>query len=101
MRAYATAVGRPVEGGYQFVTTSGTSARTTNAVGDQIYKVMLECSEACHIAFGGAGVVATTSDPRIPADTLILFPIRPGERVAAIQISGGSGGTLHVSELDD
>lgn len=95
MRNHATLF-RPVDGGYQAVTTSGTSAATSNAVGDQTYQVALFCDQDVHVRFGKTPT-ATTSDLFLPASTMVFFPIAPGEKVAGIQSS--AAGTLHVSEL--
>lgn len=98
MRKTGAVTGYPVTGGYQAVTTSAASARTASAVGGQTYWVVLFCDQDCHIAFGGATVVATTADFFLPASTNVMLAIRPGQSVAAIQSS--AGGTLRVSELD-
>lgn len=97
MRANATAIGFPLKGGHQSVTVSGTSAATSNAIGSQTNRVVLYSSTDCHIAFG-ASPTATTADFFLPASTMVMFPIRGGSKVAAIQAS--AGGTLHVSEVD-
>ncbi len=89
---------RPLTGGHQSVTTSGTSARTTSGVGDQTRAVLLTCNEACHYAFGSSSVTATTNDTYLPANAEHYVRIAPSQYVAAIQDS--AGGTLHVSELD-
>ena len=95
MRNHATLF-RPLDGGYQSVTTSGTSAATSNAVGAQTYQVALYCDQDVHIVFGKSPT-ATTSDFFLPASTMVFFPIAPGEKVAAIQSS--AAGTLSVSEM--
>ena len=95
MRNHATLF-RPVDSGYQAVSTSGTSAATTNAVGAQTYQVALFCDQDVHIKFGQSPT-ATTSDFFLPASTMVFFPIAPGEKVAGIQSS--AAGTLRVSEL--
>lgn len=97
-RSHATAVGRPVNGGYQSVSFTGSAAATANAVGGQIRSVVLYATEDCHIRFGQGSPAATATDCFLPKDTYALFPIQGGEKVSAIQNT--TAGTLHVSELD-
>lgn len=80
----------------QKVTTSGTSAATSNAIGNGIYVVRLVCTEECYIAIG-ASPTATANDFLLPADTVEYFGIRGGQKVAALQVS--TGGTLFVTEM--
>lgn len=96
-RSHATAIGRPVDTKYQSVSFTASSARTTNGVSDQVYAVMLYTDQDCHIRFGNGTPAAVTTDCFLPKETPIMFPIRPGEKVAAIRNS--ADGTLHVSEL--
>lgn len=97
-RSHATAVGRPMDGLYQSVSFTATSARTTNAVSAQTYAVMLYADQDCHIRFGNGSPTAVTTDCFLPKESAVLFPIAPGEKIAAIRNS--ADGTLHVSELD-
>lgn len=80
----------------QTVTTSGTSAATSNAfaAGTQVIRVV--CTEACHIKLAGTPT-ATTSDPLLPANTVEYFVAAPGEKLAAIQVD--TAGTLRVTEM--
>lgn len=82
----------------QEITTSGTSARTTNALGDQTHVVRLCATAACRYAIGlPASVVATATDAYLPANVVEFVQVRPGEKVAAIQESGA--GKLSVVEM--
>lgn len=89
----------PVRGGCQSITTSGTSARTSSALGDQSRKVLIAATEGAHYVFGGSGAVATSADTYIPGGGEHFVRIRPGSHVAAIQAS--TAGTVYVSEMDD
>ena len=80
----------------QKVTTSGTSAATSNAVGSQIRVVRLKATEDMHIAFG-TSPTATTSDPLLSAGETEYVDISPSLKVAAIQAS--TAGTLYVTEV--
>lgn len=95
MRNHATLF-RPLDAGYQTVSTSTTSAATTNGVGAQTYQVAIFADVATHIRFGKSPTALAT-DFLLPATTLVFFPIAPGEKVAAILDSGT--GSLYVSEM--
>lgn len=86
----------PIDGGGQSVAYTGTAGAISNAVGSQTYAVLLVATTDCYIVFGKTPT-ATTADTMIPANTALVFRIRPGEKVSAVQVS--SGGTLYVSEL--
>lgn len=87
----------PIVGGHQSV-SYGASQRTASGVGDQTRLVLISTTTAAHYAFGGSGVVATTSDTYIPAEGEHLVRIAPGQYVAFIQES--AAGVGHVSEMD-
>ncbi len=74
-----------------------TTATIDNAVGAGTQKVRVVVTAAAYIKIGKAPITATTSDPYMPADSPEYFTIRPGESVAAVQVS--SGGNLHVTEV--
>lgn len=97
-RAYATAIAYPSNGNHQAVSFTASSARTAAGMGDQCRLVSLVSTADCHIAFGPSNVDATTNDFFLLANTMVMFPIRPGEFVAAIRSS--ADGILHVSEMD-
>ena len=84
-----------MDGTAQTITTSGTSAATTNAVGSQTYAVRLHTTEDCFITCG-ASPTATTSHTFLAADTTEYFRISPGEKIAAIQST--TAGTVYVME---
>jgi hypothetical protein len=74
-----------------------TSAEIDNAIGTGVNKVRVVVTTAAYIKVGKTPVTATTSDVYMPADSPEYFTIRPGEKVAAVQVS--SGGNLHVTEI--
>lgn len=74
-----------------------TSAEIDNAIGTGVNKVRVVVTTAAYIKIGKTPVTATTSDVYMPADSPEYFTIRPGEKVAAVQVS--SGGNLHVTEI--
>ena len=94
MRAFATAIGRPKPGEHQSVAFTGT-ATTSATMSAQTYFVALYATEDCHITLDGT---ATTSDFFLPKETLVMFPVRPGETFSVIQAT--TGGNLHISEMD-
>lgn len=95
-----SAIGYPVDGGYQAVTFTASAARTAAAAaGAQMQRIVLEATENCHIAFGGSAVDATTSDFYLSsAAGPVMFVIKPGQYVSAIRST--ADGTLHVSQVD-
>lgn len=86
----------PKDDGYQAVSFTASSARTSAGVGEQTRQVVLYADQDCHIAYGDSAVTATTSDFFLPASVVMFLQIRPGQYVAAIRSS--ADGTLHVSE---
>lgn len=94
-----SAIGYPVDGGYQSVAFTDSAVRTSAGVGSQTHRVVLEATENCHIVFGGSAVDATTSDFYLSSTAgPVMFVIRPGQYVSAIRDT--ASGTLHVSEMD-
>lgn len=83
-------------GATQTVTTSGTSAASSNGFGSSTFFVRVVCTEDCHIVFG-ASPTATTSDLFLPANTVEYFTVTSGQKIAAIQNS--AGGSLYVTEM--
>jgi hypothetical protein len=73
-----------------------TTAAIDNAIGAGTWKVRVVVTAAAYIKIG-VSPTATTSDVYMPADSPEYFSIRPGEKVAAVQVSGG--GNLHVTEV--
>ena len=80
----------------QSVAYTASSAATTNAVGSQIYAVRLVSTSDSHYALGESPT-ATTSDPYLPADTIEIISIKPGQKVAFIRNT--ADGTAYVTEL--
>jgi hypothetical protein len=74
-----------------------TSAEIDNAVGAGTNKVRVVVTSAAYIKIGKTPLTATTADVYMPADSPEYFTIRPGEKVAAVQVA--SGGNLHVTEV--
>ena len=87
----------PVNGGTQKLSFTGSSGATTSAVGDQTRRVSLYATQDCYINFDGTPT-ATTADFFLPGSMQIMLAIRPGQKVAALQVS--NAGDLYVSELD-
>ncbi|MGB1650978.1 MAG: hypothetical protein ACPHEP_08120 [Acidimicrobiales bacterium] len=84
-------------GATQTITTSGTSAATSNGVGAQVSDVLITASQDCYIAFGAAPTATATNGVFLLKDWPTYFSIHGGEKVAALQVS--TGGTVYVSEL--
>ena len=84
-------------GATQSITTSGTSAATSNAVGAQVNDVLITATEDAFIVFGAAPVATATNGIFITKNYPHYFAIHGGEKVAAIQAT--TGGTVYVSEL--
>lgn len=82
----------------QNVAFTGTSARTTNAIGNFIQVVRLVATQACYVRVGNSTVAATTADFLLPANTVDYIIVDPGSFIAAIQVS--AGGTLSVTECN-
>ena len=72
------------------------SSAATSAVGAQTYYVRLITNVACWVTIGKSPT-ATNTDIYLPAATIEIFKIKPGEKVAAIEDTGG--GNLNVTEL--
>lgn len=78
----------------QVVAYTGTAGTIANAVGAHTHKVRVVCTTIAFISFTGT---ATTGDMYVNANDPEVFTIKPGQKVSAIQLSGG--GNLHVTEL--
>lgn len=86
----------PVQGGGQTLAVSGTSAQSA-VVGNQIEYVQITPTEDMYVEFGG-NPTATASSMFISGDGLArIYKIRPGFKVAALQVS--AAGTLYIHEL--
>jgi|TARA_R100001463_G_scaffold45906_1_gene94427 hypothetical protein len=77
----------------QKVTSSGSSAATTDGMLAHTQFIRIVASADCHVAFGGSPT-ATASGMFLPAKDIEIIKIRPGEKVAVI----GSV-DLYVTEL--
>ena len=84
-------------GATQTITSSGSSAATSNAVGAQTYEVSLVASQDVYLTFAVAPTTTATNGVFHKKDWPTTYRIAPGEKVAALQVS--SGGTVYVSEL--
>jgi len=71
------------------------TAAIDNVISPGVYKVRVVVTSAAYIKIGPSPT-ATTSDVYMPADSPEYFTVRPGEKVAAVQVS--AGGNLHVTE---
>jgi hypothetical protein len=81
----------------QNITTSGTSAQTSSAISDQVYTVTITATANAYITFGISPTATSANGFFLLKDWPTDFSIRPGEKVAAIQVSGA--GIVYVSEL--
>jgi|TARA_R110000824_G_scaffold140275_2_gene306035 hypothetical protein len=81
----------------QAITTSGTSAQTASAISEQVYVASITASEDAYIVFGTNPTATSANGIFLLKDWPTDFSVRPGEKVAAIQVS--AGGTVYVSEL--
>lgn len=80
----------------QVITSSGTS-QASSAMGAQTYVVRIATSgNDIHVAFGAAPT-ATTSSMVVQDGNPELFKIRPGEKVAVLQIDGAA--TVSITEM--
>lgn len=73
-----------------------TSTQST-AVSAQTDVVRLVATTDCHVQIG-TNPTATTSSAFLPAGVVEYVGIKGGDKVAAIQRSGGSAGVLYVTE---
>jgi hypothetical protein len=70
--------------GTQSLTLSGLSARSSVMQANTRF-VRVHAAGACHVAVGGAGVLATTEDMPMVAGSVEYFGIEPGAFIAAIE----------------
>lgn len=92
---YAT-YGRP--GVNHSVAYTGTAAKTTSPISDNIFLVRVVLTTAGFIKVGpSAGLAATTSDMYLPAGVPEYFAVRAGEHISAIQ--SASNGTMYITEM--
>lgn len=80
---------RPIPGGGQSITTSGTSAKATNPAPVGVVEVRIKClTEDAYVRFGLTGDAATTNDVYMVAGDTEYFGIPHGAYVHALQVSG-------------
>lgn len=91
-----TSVWRPLTGEGQTVAYTATAGTIANAFAAQTYAVWVWATTAAHVQVG-TSPTATTSDPSIPANTLVTIQVHPGEKLSAVQVS--AGGNVYVGEL--
>lgn len=75
----------------------------TSAFGSQTYQVRLVSNSACHYKIGDGAQTAATSDPFLPANTVVYESVTPGQRISAIKAATNglvtaTAGTLWISE---
>ncbi|UMO75994.1 hypothetical protein [Planktothrix phage Pra-JY27] len=80
----------------QAVTTSGTSAQSA-AFGTQTRMVRLCATQAVYFRVG-QNPTAINTDTLLPANTVERVAVKPGWRVAALQVS--AGGSLSIAECE-
>lgn len=86
-----------IDGAMQTVSTTASSAATTNPVDTQTRYVRLYATQDCHVTSGSGTPTASTANLFLPAGQPEYFKVNPGERVAAIRST--LDGTLYVSEM--
>lgn len=98
-------VGSPFRTGTcQQVAYTDTSVAVTNAFGSQTYWVRLSANSACHYKIGDGAQTAAVTDPFLPANTIDIVAVSPGQRISAIRASSAglvtaTSGTLSITEL--
>jgi hypothetical protein len=85
----------------QVFTVGTTSAASTNAFGTNTTLVRVACSNGhCHIAFGsGTPVASITTSMMIPTNTVSIFKVTAGHKMAYIKDAGVTLSTVSVTEL--
>lgn len=101
-----TTLFRPVPGGGQTITTTGTSAETSNAAPIGITCARLHATENAYIRADVSGGGATSSDMFLPsgATEYIAFPKSGSAAATAIHIHAlqvTTGGTVYVHWMDE
>ena len=79
-----------------FVLISIASTPLAGVFGPSTQLIRVISDVQCHIAFGVAPV-ATVNDPLLPAKTLEYIGVKPGEKIATLEV-GGVPGFLSVTE---
>jgi hypothetical protein len=68
----------------QTISIGMSSARATNPFSTRTKFVQLSTDAICSVAFGGSAVTATSSNQRLPANTIVFKGVNPGDFIAAI-----------------
>jgi len=82
----------------QTISVAASSAAVSDAFGASTEYVRVVSTVNCHITFGGSPT-ATTSLPYLPLGEVEIIKVSPGEKMAAIRVSGD--GTLFCTELSE
>ncbi len=97
------AAGHPIDlfrlnpGTAQQIVVTSTTARQTNAFASTTVAIAVYTTQNCFIRTGNSTVVAATTDHFLPAGFYTTLALKGDTYIAAI--SGGTNGTLYVSEL--
>lgn len=89
---------RITPGGAQQVAFTGTSAIQTTAFPANCLAIAVYATQNCFIKTGDNTTVATTTDHFLPAGFYTTLALKGDTYIAVI--SGGTNGTLYVSELE-
>jgi hypothetical protein len=73
-----------------------TSAAIDNVIGSDTRFVEVVVTTAAYVRVG-VSPTAAIADRYVPANTPMIFPCAPGDKVAAVQVA--AGGNLYVTEL--
>ena len=83
-------------GTHQSVAYTGTAGTITNGISAGVNKIRVIVTSAAYVLVGDTPT-ATTAAVYMAADSPEYVSVTPGQKVSAIQVSGG--GTLHVTEI--
>lgn len=80
--------------------SSGQASQRTTTVAASVRSVMLVATGPVNFAIGGATVTASAGTPYLPANTPLVFGVKPGvDRVAVRLASAVTSQVFHVTEL--
>jgi len=84
----------------QLIDVNVSSTPIANAFGASTKLVRLSATEGCHFSVG-VTPVAIITDAILPADIVEVIGVKPGEKIACIQLIGGAAaGALTVTEAE-
>ena len=84
----------------QVLAAANTSAATTNAFGTFTTMVRVACSLGhCHVAFGPTPVATLTTSAMIPTNSVGVFAVNPGDKMAVIKDATVTSSTVSVTEV--